>query len=191
MNWWAKNHDIDWSIRDWTHEQIGQYTLCPITEKVFYQLSEGSKIESQITADDILSPGETQFHRFWYLSNFMKTRVKPKIPREVGIYVEKLMMLHFYYRALNSEQFSTNKKGEIVIIAFAEAHSIKQFVERNRYTKIFPHTKDKELEKLYSSIWSYPLLKRLYRDVYKELEQLKQTVIQYADREVFQQPPNY
>lgn len=81
--------------------------------------------------------------------------------------------------------------GEVVVIAFVEAKSIRRRGEARRFTKIFPHTNDSSLEKLYLALWNKDMLAYKLDDAMGKLKELLPMVEQCMGKPAFQQPPNF
>lgn len=190
-SWWQKYPEQDWVLRDWQHEQIGQYCLIPIKKDIFEELAAGKKIETEVTTEGIVPTDDVKRHKHWYCANFMRAKVKPGVNSGVGVYASNLMIAHALNRALSSEQFATKFGEEIVVIAFVEAKSIRGVVEANRFTKMFPHTNDASLEKLYMALWNKDMLTYKLTETTEKLKELEPIVEQYKGKAAFQQPPNF
>lgn len=190
-SWWKKYHDEDWVLRDWNHDQIGTYCINPVTKEVFEELSNGAKIETDITPEDILSANEAKNHKYWYWSNFMRARVKPSVNKIVKEYANNLIAGNALYSALTSPHFATSSNEEIYMIAFAETKSTQKFVNSYGFTKAFPHSTDPKLSQVYLMLLNKDMIENRLTRLNEWFEENSPTIEKYNKKSIFQQPPNY
>jgi len=192
-SWWKRYPEQDWVLRDWTHEQIGQYCLCPIRESTFSSLLSGKKKETDLVSKDIVDVREIHAHQFWYLSNFMRARVKAGIPPLIAEIASNVMIEHALKRAVRSDHFATRFGREISVVAFVEARSLVQFAEKHRFVKANPHSRDEDAMKIYHSVWERKHVDLKLNAVHAFLDGNMGVVRAYRDgsASLFQQPPNY
>ncbi|MDR3404228.1 MAG: toll/interleukin-1 receptor domain-containing protein [Chthoniobacter sp.] len=192
-SWWVKYPEQDWVLRDWCHEQIGHYCLCPISESTFSALLNGRIRETDLTPADIIDVNAGQGHSFWYMASFIRAKVIAGVVSEVADYCSNVMVEHMLWRALQCNHFATHYGHEISIVAVVEAKSLEKLAEKNRFTRSILSASNSVEEKVYQSLWTRKQIEFAFRRTKAALSDVRELVEGYraGGKSVFQQPPNY
>jgi len=192
-NWWERYPEQDWVLRDWTHEQIGQYSLCPISEDAFSALANGSIKESDLSPGEIIDAKKIQNHAFWYLAAFLRAKVAPGIPSQIAEHCSNTMLQHILSRALQSDHFATSQGRDIAVVTIVEAKSLEKFAQKYRFGRSIPYATEAGEEKVYQALWS----KKQIEFALSKIEPLQgpaiELILSYRNQGgvLFQQPPHY
>lgn len=147
--WWQKFPAQDWKLTDWAGRQVGQVSLCPITEGAYTDLKQGKRKESDLRPDDLIAASEIFAHQFWYLANFMCAKRRSRVPGWIADLARDVMLLSLFERMLKSTQFRTHFRGEVHNITFVEAKSIEKIANRSGFRRCLPGVHDPQLQKIY------------------------------------------
>jgi hypothetical protein len=192
-SWWEKYPEQDWVLRDWTHEQIGQYTLCPISEAAFSALTSGSMKETDLSPRDIIGKDSISNHSFWYLASFLRAKVAPGIPAQIAEYCSQTMLQHILRRAVNSDHFATSQGKEVTVVAFVEARSLGPFAQKYRFVRSMPYPKKAGEEMVYQALWTRNQIEFMSSKTAFLQAPTAELIQSYMNQggSLFRQPPHY
>lgn len=189
--WWRRYPEQDWVVRDWSGQQVGQYSLCPLKEHAFRQLLDGNKLESELEADDLEPVTDIRSHGYWYLANFMVAKRRPGVPEAMSKLVRDLMIDHALCRAMRHKHFATTDHHEIVLVTVLEAPSIQSFALLYGLNPTHPASQDAHLSKIYYRRFDHQQLKSLHRNASRLMYRRRLLSLYYRWRHgsFFFQPP--